>query len=796
MISFISNACTTATFPYSENFDAGNGNFIFENSTQNNQWVYGVAAGNPPNAIYISNNYGLSNNYDVTRASIVHTYRNIAIPAGITICKLSFDWKAGGENVQDRLRVWLVPLFFTPAAGANITAGLGRIQVGNDFNQKTTWQTYLNNNLDLSSFAGTTMRLVFEWTNNGSGGMQPPASIDNIFLSAACREPVGMSASATTPNMGTLNWTAPSPAPANGYEYYLTPTNVAPNAGTNPTGTSGGTSVNLTTLSSNTTYYWWLRSVCSPNDKSVWVPGPSFTTPKCSTAAPTVTVSGITYNSASISWPENGGASSYIVRYRPVGTSNWISANVPVATAPANNIFNLPANLLPATLYEIEVAGVCDGTTGAYSHNEFLTKCDPAPPTFTVNNITANSALITWSFAVNSNYVLRWRKVGVAGWPNPTISLPAAPANTYTLGGLDPSTTYEVQIASQCVGETTPNPYSNPKVFTTERTCELPPSGLTITQLFPTWAEIKWDPFPGATYVLKYRKVGVPSWTEVSTSNNVYTLTGLTELTKYEMQVANICHGTPGGYTPLYYFITPTVTYCKMQSGSSAAEHISKVTVKPSEKSVMENPSGASVYTDFTGTPKAFIEMVQGSADNEIIIEKKWTGTQYNEGVAVWLDFNRNGEFDINERVFVSPPNTSSPVSGKFSVPADAFVSLTSHKYVVMRVAMQRDGIPVNCIGFSNGEVEDYLVRIYKKPVVNPVDQTDILIYPNPVRTVLYVKNISKKAKYKIYNISGQLIAEGILLNNQINVSKLINSVYVIDINDNGKTVQKKFIKE
>ncbi|WP_299180230.1 T9SS type A sorting domain-containing protein, partial [uncultured Chryseobacterium sp.] len=70
------------------------------------------------------------------------------------------------------------------------------------------------------------------------------------------------------------------------------------------------------------------------------------------------------------------------------------------------------------------------------------------------------------------------------------------------------------------------------------------------------------------------------------------------------------------------------------------------------------------------------------------------------------------------------------------------------------------------------------------------------MIYPNPVSSVLYVKNISKKAKYTIYNAAGQIIANGILLNNQINVTKLINGVYIIDIEDGAKSVQKKFIKE
>ncbi len=128
--------------------------------------------------------------------------------------------------------------------------------------------------------------------------------------------------------------------------------------------------------------------------------------------------------------------------------------------------------------------------------------------------------------------------------------------------------------------------------------------------------------FPGATYLLRYRKVGIPGWTNIQVATNNYTLTGLSELTKYEMQVANICNGIPGTFTPPYYFTTPTVTYCRMSSGSSVGEHISKVTVKPNGKKVMENESGASTYTDYTGVPETFIELIQGSTDNEIIIEK------------------------------------------------------------------------------------------------------------------------------------------------------------------------------
>lgn len=281
----------------------------------------------------------------------------------------------------------------------------------------------------------------------------------------------------------------------------------------------------------------------------------------------------------------------------------------------------------------------------------------------------------------------------------------------------------------------------------------------------------------------------------MTSNTNTITLTGLLELTQYEMQVANICSGTAGNYTLPYLFTTPTVMYCQMEATASSSEYISKVTVTPNGKPEMVNESAASNYTDYTGVNNKFIELIQGSSDNKVTIDKKISGNT-NAGVAVWIDFNRNGYFDINERVFVSGPNSEQTVSGTFSVPVDAVVSLTDFKYVVMRVALQKDGIPVNCTNVPSGEVEDYTVRISKPIVPNPVNQDDILIYPNPVKTVLNVKNISGRANYKIYNSAGQIVSTGIILNNKIDVHMLINGVYVIDIDDVKGSVQKKFIKE
>lgn len=792
---FCLNSCTTLpSLPYNENFSASNGTFTFVNGTQANKWFYGSAAGNLPNAIYITNTTnGSTNNYNTGVASTAHTYKDITIPAGTSICNLSFDWKATGESSFDYLRVWLVPASFSPAAGTQITAGAGRLQVAGDFNQQNIWQTYVNNNIDLSSFAGGTLRIVFEWRNNASGGNQSPAAIDNISIST-CRVPSAMSATVTSPNTATLSWTPPTPATGIGYEYYYTTTNVPPTAATTATGSSNTSPVDVSALVSNTTYYWWIRSVCAANSKSIWVSGPSFITPKCNTTTPIVSVTNITHNSASLSWPKNNGAASYVVRYRPLNTSSWISTNVPVTPPPSTvNTFDLPPNLLPETLYEIEVSALCDGSSGNYSHNEFTTRCNPAAPNVVISNITSATALVTWSpLSSSATYELQWREVGTIPWNTPAI--PQPPANSFTITGLTSNKIYEVQVRSTCIGNTVANPWSNIKVFTTVRDCQIAPPGLTITALTPTSAEVVWDAFPGATYILRYRKVGIPGWINIPVNTNTFTITGLLELTKYELQVANVCNGTVNNYTPLYYFTTPTIVYCQMSSGNST-EFISKVTANPTGKPEMINETGASNYSDFTDNPQKHIEMIQGSTGNQITIDKKLSsGTA--AGVSVWIDFNRNGTFDLNERILADGPNTNSTAKAIFNVPADAFISMTDYKFVRMRVAVQKDAIPVNCSNFAIGEVEDYTVKISKPVVINPLNQDEILIYPNPVKSVLNVKNISKKANYKIYSISGQMISNGIILNNKIDVSKLVNGIFIIDIQDVNGNVKRKFIKE
>src|SRR5699024_6922439 len=147
-----------ATLPYIDDFATNQ--FSFVNGAETNKWEYGSAVGNPSNAIYISNDGGTSNTYSTGSASVVQAYRDVLIPADATTAEFSFDWRAKGESFgsfnYDYFRVWIVPTSYIPTSGTQITAANGT-QIGGNFNDQDDWQSFSDNELDISSFAGQTI---------------------------------------------------------------------------------------------------------------------------------------------------------------------------------------------------------------------------------------------------------------------------------------------------------------------------------------------------------------------------------------------------------------------------------------------------------------------------------------------------------------------------------------------------------------------------------------------------------------------------------------------------------------
>ncbi|MEH6536949.1 MAG: immunoglobulin-like domain-containing protein [Psychroserpens sp.] len=228
------------------------------------------------------------------------------------------------------------------------------------------------------------------------------------------------------------------------------------------------------------------------------------------------------------------------------------------------------------------------------------------------------------------------------------------------------------------------------------------PTGLAASNVATTSATLSWDAVPGATYDLRYRVVGASTWTTNTITGISSNITGLTTLTAYEAQVRSKCSGgSNSSYSSSVNFTTTDVqlNYCGSASTNVNDEYISRV-----QLNTIDNVSGAQFYTDFTGVSTTVTKDTQYT----ISVTPTWTGTVYSEGYAVWIDYNRDGDFtDAGEQVWSQAATQNTSVSGSFTIPSGAVESSTR-----MRVSMKYNGIPTSCETFTYGEVEDYTVVI------------------------------------------------------------------------------------
>lgn len=510
----------------------------------------------------------------------------------------------------------------------------------------------------------------------------------------------------------------------------------------------------------------------------------------CDNSAPqNVAINNITSNSATVNWTADPGGAEYVIRYRELGQTAWLAAFPAASLA---NMLNL-TNLTPATSYELSIAAICGGVEGTPVIKTFDTPCSDEPVTnLQVTQIGTTTAEVSWDPINTATYVLQYKSLSAAAWQSINLS-----ATNYTLTNLTPNVTYQVRVATVCSGVT--NPFSTPEVFTTFPTCEMPPVGLTISDITMTEAFIEWTPTPGVSaYVLEWRRVGSNAgWNVINLNVNEYLLTGLTEDTRYEVRIAHVCNGGRQEYTAVYEFMTPVLKYCEMAPTTVGDDYITNVTVNAVGYQEMTNNSTASGYTSFVAVPDAFVKLIRGSQNNKITVNKAWRGNAArNAGVTVWIDFNRDGIFSNHERILISPANGQDVVEGTFSVPADSFVTGTDGKFTVMRVAMSKGKSPEICTDFQSGEIEDYRVIISTIDQFETVDKEVVNIYPVPAKEVLHITLVENGTKYTIYNSTGQVVHVGEIFNNKIELNNIISGVYVIDIDSEqyGRVI-KRFIK-
>ncbi|WP_034669524.1 reprolysin-like metallopeptidase [Chryseobacterium populi] len=272
-----------------------------------------------------------------------------------------------------------------------------------------------------------------------------------------------------------------------------------------------------------------------------------------------------------------------------------------------------------------------------------------------------------------------------------------------------------------------------------------------------------------------------------STASTTYTVTSLSPSTTYSFTVkAKDAAGNVSVASNSVSVTTlagSTVTYCSASATNTGDERIGNVKFG----TINNTSTGTAGYEDFTSVSS---NVTRGSAYT-VSVTPVWTSTVYSEAYAVYIDYNKDGDFaDSGELAWSKAGSTTTPATGSITIPTTATLGNTR-----MRVMMKYSSLPTSsCGSYTYGQVEDYTLNIVSSGKGDLLDTkdliTDIKLYPNPVRDIMNISNTTSE-EYKIFDMGGKLINSGKLERGAVNVSHLIKGAYMIQIGE----ITKRFIK-
>lgn len=102
-------------------------------------------------------------------------------------------------------------------------------------------------------------------------------------------------------------------------------------------------------------------------------------------------------------------------------------------------------------------------------------------------------------------------------------------------------------------------------------------------------------------------------------------------------------------------------------------------------------------------------------------------------------------------------------------------------------------------VTMNDGMVEvpqTFIINVSAATAINDEELKALVLYPNPVNTVLNINTTLLVDKVEIFNVSGQKVLESLNVENGLSVAHLPNGIYIASMEINGEKVIKKFTKK
>ncbi|RXR20774.1 T9SS type A sorting domain-containing protein [Flavobacterium amnicola] len=776
---------------------------------------------------------GSANNSD----DMIVTVNGTAGPFSVSSPNTAVSYAGGSSQAV----TWVVG--GTTANGVNCA----NVDILISTNGGTTWTTLLaatpndgSENVTIPNTAGTTNRIMVKGTNHiffdvsNTNFTITAGSSDTVAPSA----PTNLAASGTTQTTTNLSWTASTDnVGVTGYDVYQGATLKA---------TVTTTSYAVTGLTASTAYTFSVKAKDAAGNVSASSNVVNVTTlaPVADTTAPTaptsLTASGTTSASTNLSWTastDNVGVTGYDVYQgatlkATVTTTSYAVTGLTASTAytfsvrakdaagnvsATSNTVNVTTSAVTISycasqggsvadelIGRVQIGTINNASTGGTGYTDFtaistnLTK--GASTTITITPTWTGSAYPEgYAVFIDYNQNGVFTDAGETVWTKAAATTtPATGSFTVAASALTGATRMRVSMkyngiptACEAFSYGQVEDYTvNLVAGSADTTAPTAPTSLTASGTTSSSTNLSWTASTDNVGVTGY-DVYQGATLKGSVTGTTYAVTGLTAATAYTFSVkAKDAAGnvSASSNTVNVTTLSTAITYCASTSSSTADEKIGRVQI-----GTINNPStGTAGYENFTAIST---NAVRGAAQT-ITITPAWTSTVYSEGYAVFIDYNQNGVFtDAGETVLTKATSTVTPATGSFTIPATATLGATR-----MRVSMKYNGVPTSCETLSYGQVEDYTINITStaKETVRETEASEVVeikLYPNPVSSILNITAVSENATYRVYNVFGQTILDGKINNGTIDVSRLTNGNYIMEISDNGTSTTKRFIK-
>jgi len=318
------------------------------------------------------------------------------------------------------------------------------------------------------------------------------------------------------------------------------------------------------------------------------------------------------------------------------------------------------------------------------------------------------------------------------------------------------------------------------------------PTNLTQSNVTSSSALLNWNESTDNVGVMGYQ-IFANNTLLKTCSENYNEITGLTADTYYEIYVRAIdFSGNTSNASYAVSFTTQAaeLSYCASQGNSQSYEWIKGVSMAN-----LSNRSEASPYSDFTHV----VSRVNPGEQTWITIEPGFRPNQpYRENIRVWVDWNKNGVFELDETILDQTGNT---VMGTWFTVPSTFSGSTR-----MRVSLQEGSKPNACGTFPNGEVEDYTIsttgsKSGKQDVSNilmPEKQASFTAYPNPTDGIisLIIPEQYNDASILVVNTLGvTVLLEKVNSSlQQLNLNSLSTGNYFIILRNDKGSLKKQII--